>query len=69
MARRSLKSIIRQRKDRDPRSLDLTGKRSAAYRKRRLSLLSQARLLQGGRKPESFQDKRRRALRDRGRER
>lgn len=69
MATRALKSIVQSRKDRRPRTLDISGKRGGAYRKRKLSLISRARLEHGERKPESFQQKRRRALRDKGRER
>jgi len=69
MATRALKSILQVQKHRRPRSLDISGKRGAAYRKRKLSLLTRARLAAAETKPESFQDKRRRALRDKGRER
>lgn len=69
MARRSLKSILSEQEHRRPRTLDISGKRAAAYRKRELSLLSRARLAAAEYKPESFRQKRRRAQRDRGRDR
>jgi hypothetical protein len=51
------KSTFRREQGR-AKSLDISGKRSTAYRARRLSLISKARILAGGRKQPPFRKKR-----------